>query len=190
MKKEYLYIVILILAIVGVLYGIIGLLNTRYNIEENQSNIKNENLYYENENVISTSSKQEKISPNCKFALKKYYDECSHFEYEEAELPKELVNLTRKEVEEYYKDWKIENFSENNLVLSKEINGYCDQHFIVKAKNRIIEIYRIDTLGKLNEYKDTGIAIDYLPEDDIKKLENGIPIYGEGNLSSVLEDYE
>ena len=44
--------------------------------------------------------------------------------------------------------------------------------------------------GELKEYKKTDIARSYLPENDIKDLQQGITVYGEGKLSSILEDYE
>ena len=34
------------------------------------------------------------------------------------------------------------------------------------------------------------IAVNDLTQEDITKLEKGIPVYGEGKLSAVLEDYE
>lgn len=189
MRKEYGYIIVLIACIVGVLWGIVGLINTKYNVEEAKQ-VNNVQAIYENETMITTTSQEEKISPNAKFALKKYYDECSHFEYEEAELPVELVNLTKEEVEDYYADWEVEKFSEDELVLGKEINGYCNQHFLIRLEDENVNVYRMGTLGELNEFKKTDIVRDYLPEEDVKNLEEGITVFGEGKLSSVLEDYE
>lgn len=47
-----------------------------------------------------------------------------------------------------------------------------------------------ERFGELNEYQKTDISRSYLPEEDIESLEKGISVYGEGKLSSVLEDYE
>ncbi len=189
MRKDYVYISILIIGIVGVIWGIVGLLNTTYRAQEAQTAHQVEEMY-ENESTVTTAVKEEKVLPNTNFALKKYYDECSHFDYEEVELPKELINLTEQEVEDYYKDWEVDKFSENELVLSKEINGYCNQHFVIKLAEDIVKVFQMGTLGELNEYQKTDIARDYLPEEDIRKLEEGIMVYGEGKLSSVLEDFE
>ena len=191
MKKEYVYIVILSLCIVGVVWQIFALLNTSYQVATEENNTINvvENIYSV-ENTVETSMEEEKISPNSSFALKKYYDECNHFDYEEVELPKELVNLTEQEVEDYYDDWEVEEFANNKLVLCKEIDGYCNQHFVIKLDNDEVDVYRMKTNGDLEKYRDTDISVDYLPENDIEKLKEGIAVYGEGKVSSALEDYE
>jgi len=178
-----------VLAIIGVVWQIVGLLRTNYSVEEAQVTNDIESIY-ENKDTLTTSVEEEKISPNCNFALKKYYDECNHFDYEEAELPNELVNLTKKELEECYSDWEVEKFSNEDVVLCKEINGYCNQHFLIKLDEQMVNVYRLGNLGELTEYRKTDISRDYLPEEDVAKLEEGIPVYGEGKLSSVLEDYE
>lgn len=189
MKKEYLFMIILIILIATVVGGIVGLLKKTPKVSEAKMVNEIQNVS-QNENAVTTASSEEKVSPNTTFALKKYYDECSHFDYEEAEIPYELVNLTQEEVEEYYADWKVEKFAKNELVLTKEINGYCNQHFLIKLDNDLVNIYRVGTLGELNQYQSTDIAKDYLPEEDIGKLEEGIPVFGEGKLSAILEDYE
>lgn len=191
MKKEYFYICMLCVCIILVIWGIIGLLSTVYNQPvkgEESSNI--ENIYKDENLVVATAVENKKVSPNSDFALKKYYDECSHFDYEEAELPKELVNLTRDEVEEYYSDWEVEEFTDEKLVLCKEINGYCNQHFLIRLDDENVNIYRMGVLGGLSEYKKTDISKEYLPEEDIENLKEGITVYGEGKLSSILEDFE
>lgn len=189
MRKEYIYISILVACIIGVAWGIVGLLNTTYNEQEARNVNKIENIY-ETKDIITTASEEEKISPNASFALKKYYDECNHFDYEEAEFPIELVNLTKQEVEDYYDDWEVEEFSDKKLVLCKEINGYCNQHFVIRLDGENVNIYRLGTLGELNLYKKTEIFKEYLAEKDIQELQKGITVYGEGKLSSILEDFE
>lgn len=192
MKKIYIYIMILIISIGMVIYGISGLLRIAEDAN-NQIIAKTENIQkvYDNSiNTLETGVQELKVTPNTKFALKKFYDECSHFEYEEAELPIELVNLTRQEIEDYYDDWEIEEFSDKKLILCKEINGYCREHFLIKLDGDKVNIYRLSTEGKFNKYKDTDIVKEYLTDKDIEKLSEGITVYGEGKLSSVLEDFE
>ena len=132
MKKEFIYIIIISICLAMVIYGIVGLLkinSSKYNEELSRIEIM-QNTSANTEKTVSTVSQEKKVLPTTKFALKKFYDECSHFEYEEAELPIELVNLTRQEIEDYYDDWEVEEFSEKKLVLCKEINGYCNEHFL------------------------------------------------------------
>lgn len=140
--------------------------------------------------VLQASAIEEKILPTAEFAMKNVYNECGHFKFEYAELPQELVNLTEEELEAYYKDWEIEEFSPSKIILTKEINSLCDEHFIIKLGEKYVQVFHLEPDGNLVVYETTDISREYLPEEDIKKLEEGIYVFGEGKLNSVLEDFE
>ena len=140
--------------------------------------------------VLQASAIEEKILPTAEFAMKKVYNECGHFKFEYAELPQELINLTEEELEAYYKDWEIEEFSPSKIILTKEINSLCDEHFIIKLGEKYVQVFHLELDGNLVVYETTDISRKYLPEEDIKKLEEGIYVFGEGKLNSVLEDFE
>lgn len=141
------------------------------------------------DNTIETLAKTEKVSPNATFVLKKYYNECGHFKINYSELPKEIINLTKEEVEKLYSDWNLEKFSSNEIVLSKEFEENCDEHFILKLGEDNIEVYKDLNSGE-ELYKSTNISKDYLTSMDIEKLEEGIYVYGTCNLNSAIEDFE
>ena len=89
-----------------------------------------------------------------------------------------------------YSDWKVDEFDSKNLILSQDIDGYCDEHFVLKLGENNIEVFKCINKGREEFYKDTNISKDYLTSSDINKLENGIYVYGFKNLNSVLEDFE
>lgn len=140
--------------------------------------------------VLEASAIEEKVLPTAEFAMKKVYNECGHFKFEYAELPQELINLTEEELEAYYKDWEIEEFSPSKIILTKEINSLCDEHFIIKLGEKYVQVFHLEPDGNLVVYETTDISREYLPEEDIKKLEEGIYVFGEGKLNSILEDFE
>lgn len=141
--------------------------------------------------TIEAVFEEEKVTPNTEFAIKEYYDECGHFKFEYAELPNELMNFTRQEIDDYYNDhYEVEKFENNSLIISKEINGLCDNHFFMKLGNEHIEIYKLNTDGSFSLYKETEISREYLPLEDIDELEDGMYIYGEGKINATLEDFE
>lgn len=156
----------------------------------NFSNASNSANFSNSLDTISTASTEEKVSPNAEFALKKYYNECGHFKFEYAKLPEELVNLTKEEVEDFYDDWEVEEFSANKIVLVKEISSLCDEHFIIKLGEKYVQIFHLESDGNLVLYKTTDISRDYLPAEDIAKLEQGMYVFGEGKLNSIIEDFE
>lgn len=152
-------------------------------IDENQNN-----------NVLNTATEtasiEEKVSYNASFALKKYYNECGHFKFNYSELPNEVINLSRTELEKLYPDWKIEEFSSNNVVLAQNLDNICDEHYVLKLEDENVEVYHIESDEHLMLYKSTDISKEYLTSDDINSLENGIYVYGIANLNSVMEDFE
>lgn len=141
-------------------------------------------------NVVQTISEDEKVSYNATFALKKYYKECGHFKFNYSELPKEIINLTKDELKKLYPDWNIEKFSKTEVVLSKDIDEMCDEHFVLRLGDENIDIYRNLNNGDEKLYKTTNISKDYLTDIDLQKLEEGIYVYGIGNLNSAIEDFE
>lgn len=154
------------------------------------NNIAYENLNNENK-VEETASQEEKISYNASFALKKYYNECGHFKFQYSELPQEIVNLTKIEIEKNYPEWNVEEFSSNNLVLSKTIDNICDEHYVLKIDEvDNIVVYHIGFEGEEELYKNTNISKEYLTSTDINNLESGIYVYGIENLNSAIEDFE
>ena len=80
-----------------------------------------------------TTSQDEKISPNCLMILKKYYKECDHTINEYVDVPQDLVNKTEDNLKKEYPYWNIEKFSSNEIILYKEFDSNCGQHFVLRS---------------------------------------------------------
>ena len=142
------------------------------------------------DNVITTDSEQEKISPNCKITLTKYYKQCKDEINEYIQVPDVLVNYTREEFQKQYKDWEIKKFSSNQIVLYKEFEGECGEHYILKDEEGKIIIYKIAEDGTQLEYEKTDISTQYLPENDKKSILVGLKINGKEKLNELIESFE
>lgn len=140
--------------------------------------------------VVQTSYEDIKILPSTNLGFKKLYKGCNHISFEFVDLPSELINKNKEEVEEAYGDWKVEEFFENKVVLYKEVEGICDEHFYITLGEQFIEIYKFTDENNKVLYITTDIGREYLTEQDILKLENGINLYGKDKLNSAIEDYE
>ena len=101
-----------------------------------------------------------------------------------------MVNMNEKEIAKELPDWEIKGFSPSEIVIFKEIEGICDEHFVLREKNGNIAIYRIDENNNEILSEMTEISTEYLTENDLAKLEQGIRAIGREELNSVLEDYE
>jgi len=193
MKKSYMWIIIGICAIVvlGIIVGIFVSKNSTKDEQKVETKLVSTEQNIQNGiELISTSYAEVKASPNCLFEFKTYYKGCKHTTTKRENIPEELVNKTEIEMQDRYKDYKIEEFTANNIVLYQEKEGICEEHYLLKENNGYIAIYKIDNAGKEILKENTQIVTTYLPETDKQNLKNGIKIIGRENLSLTLEDYE
>ena len=144
----------------------------------------------ENSNMLETNSSEEKISPNSSITYKTYYKGCGHTKEEYNNMPQELINCTKSDIEEKYTDWQIEKFSSNEVILYKEVDGECGEHYLVKEKDGKVVVYKILENGEEQEYETTQISTDYLTDTDKIEMQNGIRVNGQQELNQLIEDFE
>jgi hypothetical protein len=195
MRKGWMIAIIaLLLLMIGIVAGfyVFKINQTQDNnmLEDKQLAEEQENKETEINNVIATSVIEEKTSPNTIFTQKQYFKGCDHIQKETTEISEEDINLTQEQMQKQYPDWKIEKFSSNEVVLYKEKNGYCDEHYVIREHNGVLAIYTLDENGKETWKQDTEIVTMYLPEVDLSRIKEGIKVTGTTNLRSILEDYE
>ena len=103
------------LVILAVVSGIVAYFVTKSNktpkIADNNNYISEKiedectEEYVEEQNTTAVTSVEERVSANAILILKKYYIQCDHTINEYVELPKELVNMTKDEVQKHYPYW-------------------------------------------------------------------------------------
>ena len=189
MKKGWIIALAVFLLIIGV---ILGIFIYNKNKTDNTNIVDNKKLAEKNEinNAVPTAVVEEKISPNAKVLQKQYFTGCDHLLKETKNIPENLVNKNKEAVEKYYKDWNVDSFSENEIIIYKEEDGFCGQHYLIKEHNGVLGIYTKDENGEVTLKKDTEIQTKYLPETDLEKVKLGIEAVGNMELNSVLEDFE
>lgn len=89
-----------------------------------------------NNEVAQVNSSDEKLSANSAMVLKKHYKECNHTINEYAEILPELVNLNQEEIIKEFPEWELIGFSPNEIILFKEVEGECGEHFSLKEEER------------------------------------------------------
>lgn len=148
------------------------------------------NEYMEENLTQTTSANEEKVAANAILILKKYYAKCDHTINEYVELPKELVNMTKNEVEEQYPEWEVIGFSPEKITLYKEFDESCNEHFKLKIEDGKVFIYKMNEDGKEEVYEKTNISSEYLTDTDLINIQNGLEVYGQEELNKVIEDFE
>ena len=196
MRKGYLISIIgIIIFAILVTIGVIIYKNANSNLEQKeatyiQTNHIEENLVNSNIELVTTTSEEEKVSPNCLFIFKVYYKECEHITIEKETASEVMVNKTREDLESIYKDWNIVTFRNDEVLFYKEEEGICKEHYILKELEGCIAIYSLDEEEKETLKEKTAIITTYLPEEDLNRLKEGIRVDGTDKLNKALEDYE
>lgn len=199
MRKILIIVLIVVIIAIGVVLGIFIYNNNqnnknKSNIIENEINIISEKVtddcIEEMPEEIETTSQEEKISPNCLLVLKKYYEECNHTIKEYVDIPQDLVNGTEEDLKKEYPYWQIEKYSSSEIILYKEFNSNCGQHFVVKEDEGKITVYKINENNEQEIYEKTEISVEYLSETDKSKISEGIQVNGIEELNQLLEDFE
>ena len=142
------------------------------------------------ENLITTSIEEEKASPNCIITLKIYYNKCEHLLESKQKIEDTEVNLTEEELKERFSDWEVQKFTPTEIVLYKEVNEFCNEHYLLKEKDGYIAIFKLDENNNQTFLELTDISTQYLTEEDLEKIQEGITIYTKKELNKTLEDFE
>lgn len=191
MMKKAIFIFVIIFAVFFIIgYTIENNKKQNTNTESNINDGKVINIIDDTDATIEVNSNDEKATPNTTLVLKKRYKKCGHEISSKTSLPEEMVNLTKDEIEEKYSNWELEEFGTKRIILSKKVDTFCGEHYLLTEENGKIKIYTVDEEGNRGFKKVTDIEIEYLPETDRITLKNGIMVYGRENLNKILEDYE
>lgn len=195
MKKTIWIIIFLCLAIIiGFFVGMY-----LYNKEDNYNKLENneEQIMYNNitNNTntleIETSTSEEKISINTEVIEEIYYTQCDHLIKNKKKSISNLINMTKDDLIEEYPNWEIKEFSKERVVLYKEEQGFCNEHYLVKDVDGLVTIYNMDNNDKSNNLVEiTEIETKYLTENDQENLKEGIKVYTKQKLNKLIEDFE
>ena len=146
--------------------------------------------YEKKQNITTASVTEEKISATAILILKKYYQKCEHTINEYVELPQEIVNMTKNELEKQYPEWKVIGFESGKVILYKEFDDVCGEHFTLKVENGKVVVYIYNSDGSESLYRTTDISSEYLTETDLLNMQDGLDIYGKEELNQIIEDFE
>lgn len=189
-NKFFIVFALVALFIISIICGF--LVNSYINFSKKESN--NTAILADSEhsgnNIVKTSSAEVTVSPNCKIVKIEKFLKCGHTITRTEIAPREIVNLNEDAVKEFYKDWSINSFTSDEIKISRECSGICDEHYILRESNGYISISSRNNIGEYIFKGLTDIPVQYLPAQDLDKLTRGIEIVGKDNLNKFLEDFE
>lgn len=198
--NKIILIMICIIVVIGAIFTAVIIFNDNQKNQENvETKIASENILDEctdeyevikQTETIETDSDEIKTSPNCSVILKKHYTKCGHTVTEYINLPNDVVNATKDVIQDVYQGWNIDSFKSNEIILSRNIDSECGEHYIIKDDNGKVTIYRILENSTEELVEQTDISTDYLTETDKINMQNGIRANGKQELNQLIEDFE
>ncbi|MDE6357214.1 MAG: hypothetical protein K2L15_01335 [Eubacteriales bacterium] len=172
-------------------YSLYKPLNESIDLEaERQEAMLNTKNLRENIEKQANNIKIAKVTPSTKMKYEYYYKGDNITETFEDVPPYFLLDLTRAELENNFKDWNVKSFSEKEVVMQKVMEGESSQNYIIGEYEGYIAVYYEKEINgtKLKEITDTPISS--LSAEEQEKIKNGIKIVGEDKLMEFISNYE
>lgn len=188
MKKWLVACLLIVIFILAIFSGF--LIKSFINFSKNENNSNKSAVLADGNNSVDASFSEVAVSPNAMITYKESFGKCGHTVITSEIVPREIVNLKEDMVGEYYKDWNVDSFSSDNIILSRQSSGICSEHYILRESDGYISISCVNDIGEYIFKGLTDISVQYLTEEDLKGLEKGIEIVGKENLNKFLEDFE
>lgn len=129
------------------------------------------------------------LTPNTQLIFKTYYNYCKHTIDKSVQAVNDEINLNEQQLKEKYTGWEVSAFSPPIVELSRTIDTYCPNHFIIGADKGYIAIYVYDENGNKLLQEKTDISIATLPPEDQQALTAGIVVDTEDQKEQTLEGF-
>ena len=151
--KKYIVIALVLALIAGFILGLylykLKIANEQIAFEAEYRKLETKNVIENAENLLQeTSSSKNKTTPNTKIIEKRYYNDCEHLGTTEKKIDEKLINKDESEFQIEYIGWEIQKFTPTEVVVYKEINDFCNEHYLVKEENGTVAVY--DVVSPLN----------------------------------------
>ena len=123
---------------------------------------KNNFINVEKNEKIAVNTSEEKISVNTIIKKVTYYSNCNHNIELIIKDKKKYINMTKEMLQKEFPDWEIKEFNRDNVILYKEEDDFCNEHFLVKDEDGYVTILRMK-INNIEEMLDkTDISTKYL----------------------------
>ncbi|MCR5809249.1 MAG: hypothetical protein K6G56_06760 [Clostridiales bacterium] len=144
------------------------------------TNIGNDGAVGANRDLVT------EISPGAKVEWRTLCLRCGHYYvYCGAE---KVIGFTLNELERRYRGWKVEAFSREFVQLSRELDCFCPEHFILRLKRDKLQILTVSEpeLDEVALFEESALL--YRFDDDEKDLlKDGVGFDSLKELDGFLE---
>ena len=181
-KNKYIIAVFLVLAMMAGGYAL-GMHIGQERIKENVKN-NNEEQGFETMHTARKSAKEitgqelpviDITTENTLLIFETYYTSCNDKIVEERKAQGDEIGLSRQKIEAKFPDWDVHEFSYARIILTKQLEDYCPNHFVLKDRDGMVVIYMpSEEKNEERNIQQTQISIDKLPPDVQDEIRKGV----------------
>lgn len=132
-----------------------------------------------------------KISEETRLIFQKYYLGCGHSQIEERNALGSELGLSLDEIMVKFDQWEISQYTDKELVLKREIDDFCPEHFILRDRAGMLILYMPPREGKDNRtIEETQIFTNTLPPDIQNEVQRGLVLDSLEDVEHFLENLE
>ena len=139
--------------------------------------------------VMENTPEPARIKPSTRIMYEYVYQADNRTETSEKDPPYFLLDQPREKIADYYLDWDIIEFNENQVKLRRTVPELFEDQFVLGVKDDYVAVYHRSNTGAVRLKEVTGTPIGALSPDEQSKLMAGINIGSEEQLAKMLEDY-
>lgn len=147
-----------------------------------------------NDQGFKIVKEENRIGPNTLIEERTHYKECGDLIENTNKVKEKLVNMDKGEYETYLRknhpDFRLISFSNHKIIIWREKDHLCKNHFIIGEEGGYIAIFIVDDNGNRvvnNVFEEYPISL--LVEIDQEKIKNGIVVDSKEELYDILENF-
>lgn len=145
--------------------------------------------YNKETNTLEMVMADNTINESTKMVYQYYYKDEGTMEESQEVPPYFLLGFDFNDMLEYYPDWQIVSFSGEEVVMRKIVDEKKENSFIITQKDGYIAVYYEDENKGEILYQMTETPISVLTQEEQVRLNDGIIVKGEYELTKILAEY-
>ncbi|QIB26551.1 BofC C-terminal domain-containing protein [Caloranaerobacter azorensis] len=153
---------------------------------------ENNVIGYKNDNNVGVE-KENVIGPNTVIEYINYYKKCNDTLTQIAEPEETIINFNeedyRKYLETNHPNWQLLSFSSERIIVKRELDRYCPNHYIIGVKDNKIAIFKFNDMGEKVLIEMINKSVSTLKEIDQEKLKKGIVVDSKEEIGDILENF-
>lgn len=181
-KNRYIIVTLLVLVMMAGGY-VLGMHVGHQRLKENLKNNNNEPGFEtmqtarkgDREIIRQETAKMDITTENTLLIFETNYTRCNDKIVEKRKAEDGETGLSRLDIKTKFPDWDVGEFSSVQVVLSKVLDDYCPNHFVLKDKDGMVVIYMpSEDENKERDIQRTQISINKLPPDVQDEIKEGL----------------